>query len=491
MRIHLHLGMPKTGTSSLQAALLKTYGSAQPQKIWYPIPERMGHGHADLGWRAMGHGDIRPEPTILIDLARRARAAGCEDLVLNSEVFTHAMLGAGRATIIALARYGEPLPIVTLTALGSRTNSIWQEIVKSLGGDVFENSYDRVAGPFVEVPFVSRVAEAFPDRAIPVICVDRSDDPGTLFRRFSEASGIALIPESRDAAAQNRSLYRLEADLMAGLARSFGNRTGAEEEYRYAQYRMLRLFESADWRATGPQTRVAYPHAWTGAMAARAAAAVAGLKALEAAGRIRILGDVERLDDVTRPYKWPGVDIHRGSPMTAASIVFVPQPTGTGLEEVLSCAWSQSLADFELLIAVGHCDADTRAAARAIAARDPRVRVLESPQTADVNALRHAALGEARGAVVAYLDEADIWLPHHLACLCDVLQEAEFAHGLHAVQVKNDNIQVQPCDLSNPDLRHFMAGTELRRFGLGLVGHRLDAYRRLTGGWHSLPQDAL
>ena len=64
--------IPKTGTTSLQQALLTQYGAPEPQSIWYPIPERLGPGHADMVQRVQGHKDVRPEPTLLDDIARRA-----------------------------------------------------------------------------------------------------------------------------------------------------------------------------------------------------------------------------------------------------------------------------------------------------------------------------------------------------------------------------------------------------------------------------------
>ena len=104
MRIHLHMGMPKTGTSSTQSVLLGAFGSVEPQRIWYPVPERMGDGHADLVARAMGYGNRQPEPQIFEDIARRALAAGCEDLILDSEGFAHAVIAGQRAPFAALAR---------------------------------------------------------------------------------------------------------------------------------------------------------------------------------------------------------------------------------------------------------------------------------------------------------------------------------------------------------------------------------------------------
>jgi hypothetical protein len=492
MRIHLHLGMPKTGTSAIQGVLLKAYGSPEPQRIWYPIPERMGDGHADLVLRATGYGNRLPEPAAIEDVARRALDAGCLDLILDSEAFTYAVLSDRAPQIAALAQFGEVVPIVTLTPIGKRTNSLWQEAAKNLAGGSMESARSVIVDALVELPLITAATLLFPHGRVFVICVDSEDDPGVLFRHFSAVTGFDVpqeAPTGADAAA-NRSLYRLEADIMGALSDSWCRRTGPETEYRYAQLRLLRLFETQDWRAMGPVTPVAFPHDWSPWLGERAATTVAGLKALQQAGSVEIVGDVERLDDVSRPYKWPGFHVHRGAPMTAASIIFLARHQGNKLHDMLDGVWRQSFTDFELLIVGGDCDGETRSAVREIADQNPRARFLDCPEESDPGALRHAALGAARGGFIAYLGDDDIWLPHHLHMLAGLLESADFAHGLQASVNKDGGLSVLPCDLSNPDLRHFMATTDHRAFGYALAGHRLDAYRRLTGGWHTIPKDA-
>jgi len=71
------------------------------------------------------------------------------------------------------------------------------------------------------------------------------------------------------------------------------------------------------------------------------------------------------------------------------------------------------LTDWELIIADDGSEADTRAYLRTLE-NLPRVRVLYLPHTGRPAAVRNAALREAHGEFVAFLDSDDIWLPMKL-----------------------------------------------------------------------------
>lgn len=79
------------------------------------------------------------------------------------------------------------------------------------------------------------------------------------------------------------------------------------------------------------------------------------------------------------------------------------------IESVLA----QSLTDWELIIADDGSEADTRAFLRDLE-DPPRLRVLYLPHSGRPAAVRNAALREAHGEFVAFLDSDDIWLPMKL-----------------------------------------------------------------------------
>jgi glycosyltransferase involved in cell wall biosynthesis len=83
------------------------------------------------------------------------------------------------------------------------------------------------------------------------------------------------------------------------------------------------------------------------------------------------------------------------------------------LPPAIESVFAQTLTDWELIIADDGSEADTRAYLRALD-NPPRVRVLYLPHTGRPAAVRNAALREARGEFVAFLDSDDIWLPMKL-----------------------------------------------------------------------------
>src|SRR4029077_20652057 len=87
LKLVLHVGPYKTGTTSLQKALLKQHGSEDPQAIWYPLPEDFGPGHASKVWKMLGQRGNSPSPAIGLSVEHAKKTLACQCLILSSEVF--------------------------------------------------------------------------------------------------------------------------------------------------------------------------------------------------------------------------------------------------------------------------------------------------------------------------------------------------------------------------------------------------------------------
>lgn len=99
--------------------------------------------------------------------------------------------------------------------------------------------------------------------------------------------------------------------------------------------------------------------------------------------------------------------------MVSVSIIL---PTFNRLEflrPAIESVFAQSFTDWELLIADDGSSADTQRYLRTLD-DPPRVKVLWLPHSGKPSVVRNAALREAQGGYVAFLDSDDVWLPRKL-----------------------------------------------------------------------------
>lgn len=83
------------------------------------------------------------------------------------------------------------------------------------------------------------------------------------------------------------------------------------------------------------------------------------------------------------------------------------------LRTAVDSVFAQTYDDWELIVADDGSEEETRAYLSSLAAQ-PRVRVLWLAHTANPGAARNAALREARGDYIAFLDSDDLWMPQKL-----------------------------------------------------------------------------
>lgn len=96
------------------------------------------------------------------------------------------------------------------------------------------------------------------------------------------------------------------------------------------------------------------------------------------------------------------------------SIIVPAFRAGAFIEHTIQSVMAQSYTNWEMLIADDCSPDNTRAIVAAWARRDARVRLIALDRNGGPAAARNAALAQARGRWIAFLDSDDLWLPNKL-----------------------------------------------------------------------------
>lgn len=179
-------------------------------------------------------------------------------------------------------------------------------------------------------------------------------------------------------------------------------------------------------------------------------------------------------------------------PLTASPAVTVLIPThdhGETLRYSVPTALRQTVQDIEVFILGDGVPDITREIARELAASDPRVRFFDfakGPGRGELH--RHQVLQEARGEIVCYLFDDDLWLPDHIAVMQELLRDADFAFSMPVLVNPDGALSASFVDLSRPLHRRLFTDTRSSTASVPTcAAHTMALYRRLSSGWRTAP----
>ena len=127
----------------------------------------------------------------------------------------------------------------------------------------------------------------------------------------------------------------------------------------------------------------------------------------------------------------------------SVSVVMPALNVASVLVAALESIRAQTFRDFEAIIVDDGSTDDTAAIARRFCATDPRFHLVRQ-NNRGASAARNAAIAQARGKWIAFLDADDVWLPGKLACQMQLLREDPHANFLFT----NFYLWDGKCDLS-------------------------------------------
>jgi GalNAc5-diNAcBac-PP-undecaprenol beta-1,3-glucosyltransferase len=175
--------------------------------------------------------------------------------------------------------------------------------------------------------------------------------------------------------------------------------------------------------------------------------------------------------------------------MNPRSTVLIPtHDHGPTLVRAVNSVLAQTVQDLEVFVIGDGAPDITREIMSDFERRDERVRFFDHPKGPRHGEIyRHAALAEARGEIVCYLGDDDLYLPGHVDSMLQALRTADFAHALFVCVAPIDRISAYMIDVSLPEDRmQVLHG----RKGLSLScgAHTREMYRRLPYGWRTTPR---
>src|ERR1700736_2265106 len=118
--------------------------------------------------------------------------------------------------------------------------------------------------------------------------------------------------------------------------------------------------------------------------------------------------------------------------MLRASVLIPTHEHAATIPFAVASVQSQAGGDIEILIVGDGVSDDLRAVIKRLRADDPRIKFFDfqkGPRHGEIH--RDAVLRQARGRIVCYQSDDDLWLPNHLEDLEAALEHADFCGAMH------------------------------------------------------------
>lgn len=221
--VHLHIGLPKTGTTFLQTTMWENRRALRKQRFLYPGTSRMDHYHASQEVRGASPARMGRNSGVWERLVGQlARWDG--DGLISHEFFSMATPEQAKAAVAALAP-AEVRLVVTVRSYVLQFPAVWQEALKMNSELGFDEFMDRaLAGKLrggwswqsQDIPKVLGAwSQAVPADRITVVTVPPPGAPrGLLWERWKESIGIDDSAFDLDVSYANESLGAAQAALL-------------------------------------------------------------------------------------------------------------------------------------------------------------------------------------------------------------------------------------------------------------------------------------
>lgn len=224
--VHLHIGLPKTGTTFLQTTMWENRKALRAQGFLYPGKSRMDHYHASQEVRGASDAKLGEHAGVWGRLCSELREWDGDGLA-SHEFFSMATPEQAQAAVDALAP-ADVRVVVTLRSYVLQWPAVWQEALKMNSDLGFDEFMDRALRPddgklrggwswqSQDIPRVlGNWAKAVPADRLTVVTVPPPGAPrGLLWERWRQAIGIDDSGFDLDVSYANESLGAAQAALL-------------------------------------------------------------------------------------------------------------------------------------------------------------------------------------------------------------------------------------------------------------------------------------
>lgn len=175
---------------------------------------------------------------------------------------------------------------------------------------------------------------------------------------------------------------------------------------------------------------------------------------------------------------------------TDATVIIPTFDHGPTLNYSLPTALNQTVKNIEVFVISDGSPPETEQIVNKFARQDKRVKWFSFPKDKRHGEVyRHQILQKAKGEIVCYLSDDDLWLPNHIEVMQGALRTADFACTLPVRITPEGKAEVKALDFSEPFYLNMLLEIKRgNRVPLTCAAHRLDFYKKLPHGWRTSPQ---
>lgn len=308
VKVHLHVGMHRSGTSSVQFLLRRLFGSDVARGNWYPVGSALGasNGHEGLARFFDARYGKQNSDAGLRELASiREQALRCDSLIISSENFSYAK-DSDLEKICEIFKSDDLHLIFTASPLIRRAISLWTaQIQFGSVSDIEAARASIVSNQIFDPNYVNRMVEAFEPNLATLIVTDPKKEPESLLKSFFDACDLPFSKSDltkQDVAKKNQSpgLWEMamlrQFNIVFNQARKMqGEKTAKNASYHQARQKLQAVFRTVEWTEAIPHMSILLPSSYVGPLSEIGRETRARILKLVEENKLSVDGDIDIL----------------------------------------------------------------------------------------------------------------------------------------------------------------------------------------------------